>query len=478
VIMSKHYDYVVIGAGQAGTPLAGVLSKAGRKTALIERSHLGGCCINEGCTPTKTLIASGRVAYLAHRSGDYGVHPINAEDGRISIDMKKVRQRKRDIVTSFRGGTEVRTQSAGVDILMGEGSFKNSKTLLVKAADGTETTISADSFIINTGERPVKPLIAGLDSVPEFLVLDSTSIQELDEVPSHILILGGGYIGLEFGQLFSRLGAQVTIVQRAPRLLPREDSEIADCILKILRQDGIAVHLSTTAIKVASSSKNTVSLTIRSDDGEEHTLVGSHMLAAAGRTPNVESLNLTAAGVTSTKPNGAGYIVCNERLETNVSGIYVTGDVKGPPAFTHISYDDFRILQANLLHESVPPLTTTDRIVPYVCYTDPQMGHVGLHEAEARAKFPGTNIKTASMPMAYVARALEMDESRGMMKAVVDMESGLILGFSCLGIEGGEIMSMVQMAMMGGLRWEKLRDAVFAHPALAESLNNLWGFLK
>jgi len=262
--------------------------------------------------------------------------------------------------------------------------------------------------------------------------------------------------------------------------MPREDKDITASLLEIIKEDGITVHLNTTAEKISFSSPS-IELAIKSTDGStSSTVKGTHILFAAGRVPNVESLNISAAGIQT--QGKKGYIACNERLETNVPGIYVLGDVKGPPAFTHISYDDFRILQANLITHasdtSKAPLTITNRIVPYVAYTDPQLGHVGMHEDEARKAYPNDTIKTAKMPMTYVARALETEETRGLMKAVVHGESGRILGFTCLGVEGGEVMSIVQMAMMGGVGWEKLRDAVWAHPALAESLNNIWGFLE
>ncbi|KAI9843595.1 MAG: hypothetical protein M1838_002544 [Thelocarpon superellum] len=472
---SSHYDCVVVGSGQGGTPLASAFAKAGRRTALVESTHVGGCCVNDGCTPTKTLVASGRVAYLARRAADYGVHAPGAVDGQIAVDMAKVRQRKREIVTQFRGGGEARTKAAGVDLLMGQGSFQDAKTMLVKLQDGSERTISATSFFISTGERPAKAALKGLADVDPTRILDSTSIQELGVLPSHLICLGGGVVGLEFSQLFRRLGAAVTIIQRSPQLLPREDPEIAACLLEILEEDGIKVHLNASAVAVTQSTLNPIELTVRHKDGAEEAVAGSHLLLAAGRTPNTDMLNLASAGVETSK---RGYVVVNERLETNVTGIYAMGDVKGPPAFTHISYDDFRILRGNILEQTSPPLTYTNRMVPSVTYTDPQLGHIGLHEQEARAKFPERQIQTAKMPMSYVARALETDETRGMMKAVVDGQSGEILGFTCLGIEGGEVMTVVQTAMMGGVRWETLRDAVWAHPTLAESLNNLWGFLE
>ncbi|PVG03823.1 FAD/NAD(P)-binding domain-containing protein [Serendipita vermifera] len=479
--MAQQFDCIVIGSGQAGTPLSGAFAKAGKKTALIERAHIGGCCVNEGCTPTKTMVASGRVAYLTRRGQDYGVHTDREGNGPndVTVYMDKVRDRKRKIVESFRGGNERRVKVAGVEVFMGEGSFVDPKTIKVKMNDGSEKLLTSDLICINTGDRPARPNLPGVETLPPEIVLDSTSIMELDRVPEHLLVIGGGYIGLEFGQLFRRLGAKVTIIQRGPQLMPREDKDIVAALTDILKEDGIMIHLNTSAESIAASTTNGLELTIKHKSGGTERVTGSHILFAAGRVPNVEALNLAAAGVAT---SDKGNIQSNEQLETNVPGIYVLGDVKGGPAFTHISYDDFRILQANLLTNSSDPskakLTTANRIVPYVAYTDPQMGHVGLKEDEARKLYPNKTIKTAKMPMTYVARALETDETRGLMKAVVDADSGKILGFTCLGIEGGEIMSVVQMAMMGGVGYETLANAVWAHPSLAESLNNLWGFLE
>lgn len=459
---TTQYDVVIVGSGQAGGPLAGAMAQAGRKTALIEREHVGGTCINEGCTPTKTMIASGRVAYLARRGADYGV-----DTDSITIDMQRVRQRKRDIVESFRGGSERRVHEAGVHLLTGEASFSGPKTLDVRMNDGSTQQISADLIFINTGARPSQPDLPGIETVP---VLNSTSIMELDEVPEHLLVLGGGYIGLEFGQLFRRLGAAVTIVQRGKQLLGREDDDVAEAVAQILHEDGVEVLLETSAASVARANDGQIALSVRSPSGER-TLTGSHLLAAAGRTPNTDRLNLAAADIEIDKH---GFIKVNERLETNVSGIYALGDVKGGPAFTHISYDDFRIARTNLLENG--HATTTDRLVPYTVFIDPQLGRVGLSENEARAQ--GRKVRIAKMPMNYVARALEVDEPRGFMKAIVDGASDQILGFVVLGLEGGEIMSMVEIAMMGKLPYTALRDGIFAHPTLAESLNNLFGMLE
>src|SRR3954463_9521615 len=456
---AQHYDAVVIGAGQGGVPLALTLAQAGRKTALVEREHVGGTCINEGCTPTKTMVASARVAYMDRRSLDYGVR-----NGPVTVDMVRVRERKRDIVNSFRNGSEQRIKATnGLDLLMGEACFIGQKELEVHLNDGETLQLTAENIFINVGARPANPPVEGLDSVP---TLNSTSIMELDEVPEHLLVLGGGYVGLEFAQMFRRFGSEVTVVQRGKQLLAREDADVAEEVAKILREDGVEVLLETQAQRAEQTGDGKIQLTVHTPEGER-TLTGSHLLIAVGRPPNTDKLNLDAAGV---QTNERGFIKANERLETNVPGIYALGDVKGGPAFTHISYDDFRVIKTNLLEGG--DATITDRLVPYTVFIDPQLGRVGLSEQEAREQ--GRNVKVAKMPMNYVARALEVDEPRGCMKAIVDAGTGQILGCAILGIEGGEIMAMIQIAMMGGMRYTALRDGVFAHPTLAESLNNLF----
>jgi pyruvate/2-oxoglutarate dehydrogenase complex dihydrolipoamide dehydrogenase (E3) component len=460
--MATHYDAIIIGSGQAGGPLSTALAGSGRKTALIEREHVGGTCINEGCTPTKTMVASARVAYLARRGADYGVHT-----GPISVDMEVVRKRKRDIVTSFREGSEGRIKrSKDVDLLMGEARFIGPKTLEVRLNSGDVEQLTAELIFINTGERPSASGIEGIEHVS---ALNSTSIMELDIVPEHLLVLGGGYVGLEFGQMFRRFGSQVTVVQRGHQLLAREDSDVAEEVAKILREDGIEVLLQTSAQRVAQTSDGHIQLTVHSPHGE-HVLTGSHLLAAAGRTPNTDMLNLAVADVMT---DARGYIQVNDKLETNVSGIYALGDVKGGPAFTHISYDDFRIIRTNIIEQGQASIK--DRPLIYTVFIDPQLGRVGLNEKEAHEQ--GRNIKIAKMPMSYVARALEIDETRGFMKALVDADTKQILGAMILGIEGGEIMSMLEIAMLGKLPYTVLRDAIFAHPTFAESLNNLFSML-
>jgi pyruvate/2-oxoglutarate dehydrogenase complex dihydrolipoamide dehydrogenase (E3) component len=455
---SQQYDAIVIGSGQGGTPLSIALAQAGMHTGLIERKHVGGTCINEGCTPTKTMVASGRVAYLARRAADYGVHT-----GPLSIDMRRVRQRKRDIVESFRGSGEKRIQATqNLDLIRGEASFTDPKTLIVKSHDGASRTVSATRFFINAGARASRPKLDGLESVD---ALDNISVMELDIVPEHLLVLGGGYVGLEFGQLFRRLGSRVTIVQAGNQLLNREDPDVAEEVRKILQEDGIDILLNTKATRVEGQGK-TIRLYIQGHETSS-TLTGSHLLLATGRVPNSDTLNLAAAGV---KSDDRGFIQVNERLQTTAPDIYALGDIKGGPAFTHISYDDFRILRANLLeHKSA---STKDRFVPYTVFIDPQLGRIGLTEIEAGQQ--QRNIRVAKLPMSSVARALEVDETRGFMKAVVDAGTNQILGAAVLGIEGGEVMAVLETAMMGKLPYTALRDATYAHPTLSESLNNLF----
>ncbi|MGI9147571.1 MAG: mercuric reductase [Chloroflexota bacterium] len=456
---SRHFDDIVIGAGQAGGPLSSALARAGHRTVLIEREHVGGTCINEGCTPTKTMVASARVAYLARRGADYGVNI-----GPVSIDMLRVRQRKRDIVESFRAGSEERiVRTPGLDLLRAEARFIGPKTLQV----GPDQELTADRIFINVGARPSRPPIPGLDSVP---TLDSTSIMELDRVPEHLVVLGGGYVGLEFGQMFRRFGSQVSLVQRGPRLLGREDADIADAVADILRQDGVTVLLQTDAVRVAPGKAGSIQLVVRSAAGEQ-TLDGSHLLVAVGRTPNTDRLNLAATGL---EVDSNGFLPANDRLETKVPGKYALGDVKGGPAFTHISYDDYRIVKSNLLEHGSASIK--DRPVPYSVYIDPQLGRIGLSEDEARAS--GRQVQIAKMPMTHVARALEVDETRGFAKVIVDAATKEILGAAILGLEGGELMSMLEIAMFGKLPYTLLRDAIFAHPTLAECFNNLFATLS
>jgi pyruvate/2-oxoglutarate dehydrogenase complex dihydrolipoamide dehydrogenase (E3) component len=460
---ASHYDAIVIGAGQGGVPLSTALAGAGRRTALIEHDQVGGTCVNYGCTPTKTMVASARVAYLARRAGDYGV-----ETGPVGIDQRVIRERTRAIVASFRAGSEKRvTSTDGLDLIRGSATFAGPRDLAVSRADGPEQHLTADLVFIDTGTRNATPKIDGLAGVPH---LDSTSIMELAETPQDLIVLGGGYIGLEFAQMFRRFGSAVTIIQRGSQLLPREDEDIAETIRQILAEDGIDIRLETEATRVRNANGG-VEVTVTSKTGGEATVSGSHLLVAIGRAPNTDDLNLPAAGI---ETDDKGFIRVNERLETNVPSVYALGDVNGGPQFTHISYDDYRIIRDNLLDGG--HRTTGDRPVPYCVFTDPELGRVGLTERQAREQ--GRAFRVATMPMSRVARAREMDETRGVMKVLVDADTGLILGGAILGVWGGEVMTQLQLAMMGKLTCRDLSDAVFAHPTLAESLNNLLSTLS
>ena len=457
------YDAIIIGAGQGGTPLATALAREGWRTALVEEKHVGGTCVNEGCTPTKTMVASARAAYMGRRASDYGVGT-----GKVAVDMEKVRQRKRDMVNSFRRGSENRIRDTeNLDLFMGRARFTDRHSISITMNSGEEKRLKAERIFLNTGTRPRIPELEGIEDVP---YLTSTTVMELDTLPGHLLIIGGGYIGLEFGQMFRRFGSDVTIIHRGPQLLMREDPDIAEEVLDILREDGVEILLNTTPISAKVFRGSWVELTLKGDNGEK-TVAGSHLLLAAGRLPNTDSLDLHTAGVDLDK---RGFIRVNERLETSVPGIYALGDVKGGPAFTHISYDDYRILYANLVKNERRSMK--NRPVPYTVFIDPQLGRIGLSETEAQSL--GIRYQVAKMPMNWVARALEVDESRGVMKALVDPETAQILGAAVLGIEGGELMAMLQIAMMGKVPYTALRDAVFSHPTLAESLNNLFGTVE
>ena len=458
----KHYDALVIGAGQAGVPLARELARAGMKTALIEREYVGGTCINVGCTPTKTMVASARVAYLAQRGADYGVRT-----GNLTLDLKKVRQRKRAIVNSFRNGSQKRLEkTANLELIFGEVGFTGAKSLRIQMKQGGELQVSADQIFVNAGCRPAIPKIDGLDKVP---YLDSTSIMELGKVPKHLLVIGGGYVGLEFGQMFRRFGSRVTIMQSGKRLLSNEDPDVAKAVEAILREDGVQVLLKTKATLLRKVSGG-IALTVAMN-GKKKVVKGSHLLVATGRVPNTEALNLSAAGIATEE---RGFIQVNDRLETNLKGVFALGDIKGGPAFTHISYDDYRVIRTNLVEKG--KATIKGRLVPYTVFIDPQLGRIGISETEARKT--GKKVRVAKMPMSYVARALELDESRGFLKVIVDAKTDQMLGAAILGIEGGEIMSQIQLAMMGKLPYTVLKDAVFAHPTLAESLNNLFSHFE
>lgn len=470
----QMYDAIVLGSGQAGNPLAIALSKAGRKTALVEREHLGGCSANEGTAPSKTMIASGRVAHVVRHAHEHGV---SAGHGEVNVDLRAIQRRKRDVVNAIRSSTDRALVEAGVDVLLGEASFAAAgapPTVIVRLLNGGELHLRASNVFINTGARPSIPVLDGIETLRAPELVSSSSIMDVRAVPDHLLVLGGGYVGVEFAQLMHRLGARVTIVQRATQLMPREDMDIAAAVASILREDGIEVLLSSTATSVTSPRRGRVELRVRTSDGAERVLSGSSLLVATGRTPNADILKLRGVGVARTT---TGHIHVNEFCETSVPGIWALGDVAGPAAasFTHAAVDDYRVVSHNVLYPDDVPRSRFGRLVPYTLFMDPQLAHVGLHEKTARQV--GLRIRVARMSMSSVPRAVECGESRGIIKAIVDADTDRIIGFTCLGVEGGELMNTIQAAMLGHLKYHVLRDAVWAQPTLGEALNNLWDTL-
>ena len=455
----RNYDAIIIGSGQAGTPLAKKLAAAGLKTALLEQRYIGGTCINDGCTPTKTMIASARLAYLARQSKALGVYI-----GPISVDLKRVVSRKDKIVESFREGSETNLKSVtGLDIYYGEASFSAEKTIRVTSPDKKEIVMRADQIFINAGCKPSVPGIKGIDQIN---YLDSTSILDLKEIPGHLLIIGGSYIALEFGQMFHRFGSKVTVVEQAAQFLSREDDDVAEEMKNILEKEGLSILTGAETRRVKRNLDNRIEalLTV---NGQRKSITCSHLLMAVGRTPQTELLNLHLTGV---EIDENGFIKVNNKLQTNVKGIYALGDIKGGPAFTHISYNDHLVIVKNLLENK--PASIKNRMVPYCMFTDPQLGRIGLTEKEAKAK--GLKFKVAMIKMDRVARAIETGDTRGLMKAIVDKKTKRILGAAIIGTEGGELMTVIQMAMMGKITYPQIRDGIFAHPTYSESLNNLF----
>jgi pyruvate/2-oxoglutarate dehydrogenase complex dihydrolipoamide dehydrogenase (E3) component len=456
----EHVDALLIGSGQAANPLAGALARAGKRTVLVESRSIGGSCLNYGCTPTKTMVASARMAYEVRRAGEFGIAAtLNA------VEMPAIRERKRKMVASFVGATQKRLESQqGLEIIFGLARFTGIKSVQVALNSGGARSFSADWIIIDTGTRCTVPPIQGIDEVP---FLDNESIMELDRLPEHLLVVGGGYIGLEFGQMFRRFGSEVTLLNAGSHVLGREDADISAAVEKVLCEDGIELHQPVKVLRVrAEGERITLSYQRHGESGSE-IVRGSHLLLATGRAPNTNGLRLDQTGVATDEH---GFIRVNERLETNVPGVFAAGDVKGGPMFTHISYDDYRVLEANLLRGESRSIT--GRMVPYALFIDPQLGRIGMTEHEARAT--GRKIRVAKMPMTSIARAAETGELRGLMKVVVDAASEEILGAAVLGEQGGEMAAMLEIAMMGKLKYPVLQEAIFAHPAWAEALNNVF----
>lgn len=421
--------------------------------------------MNVGCTPTKTLIASGRVAYLTKRSAEYGIRTTG-----FGVDVETFLRRKNSVVLAAReGGTKSLLGTANLDLIFGIAAFTGPKEITVTKEDGSSETMTADHIFLNNGAHPAIPPIPGLADVP---YLTSSSILDLHVIPSHLAIIGGGYVSLEFGQLYRRLGSKVTIIETGGRFLPHEDEDIAAEIRRILEEDGIQILIGTSVVKVSPGDGIRLELSggVIEANLPVQVIEASHVLVATGRRPDTAGLNTAAAGI---RLDQHGYVVVNSRLETTVPGIYALGDVKGGPQFTHVSWNDHLIVYKNLIEKA--NLSTDGRVALYCLFTDPELGRVGLTENEARAR--GLNIKVATMPASYVSRARENDETRGLLKVIVNADDGKILGAAMLIVGGGELMSIVQMAMTGGLDYETVRDGMYAHPTFAESLNNLFAKL-
>lgn len=454
----KHYDAIVIGSGQAGSPLATQLAKAGKRTAIIEKRFVGGTCVNDGCTPTKTMIASAKAAYQAAHASALGVH---VDD--VQVDMKQIKARKDELVRSWRNGSQTGMEQAeNLDLLFGEATFIGDKALKVALNDGGELELSADLIFINTGTTPLIPYIEGLTDVG---YLTSTTILDLEEVPDHLLVIGGNYVALEFAQMFHRFGSKISVLERGPRIMSREDEDISESLMNILSEEGLNVFTNTQAIKFEPRDGQIIATL--SVNGDQQEITCSHVLVATGRKPSTEKLAPQVSGI---ELDEKGFVKVNVKLESNVKGIYALGEVNGGPAFTHISYNDYTIVYRNLIEGG--DYTTTGRPLPYCMFTDPQLGRIGLSEKQALEQ--GYNIKVAKLPMKQVARAQETGDTRGLMKAVVDADTRQILGAAILGEAGGEVMTVLQMAMMGGITHDVLKYGVFAHPTYSESLNNLF----
>src|SRR5438034_7546742 len=451
------YDAIIIGSGQAGNPLAYRLADLGWSVALIEKKHLGGTCINVGCTPTKTMVHRAQVAHYARNAARWGVNASN-----VSVDLAKIVAQKDEVVLSFRSGRQKQIDKRpNLRLYHGHARFVAPHQLQVG-----DDLPESEKIFINTGGRPTAPAIPGLDTVS---CLTNESAMQLMALPEHLLILGGGYIGLEFGQMFRRYGSRVTVLHTGKQIVSREDSEIAAELRKALEAEGLQFALNARTTR-AENKNGSVVLSYEGPAGSS-TVTGSHLLIAAGRVPNTDDLGLAKAGIATNKD---GSIKVNGRLEATVPGVWALGDCKGGPAFTHISYNDFQIIYGNLVEGK--SLTTDNRLVPYCVFTDPQLGGVGMTEKEARAK--GYKLKIGRCPMTYVARAIERGETAGLMKIVVDASNDRILGASILSSEGGELVQILGTLMLANQPYTLLKGAVYIHPTLAEGFFSLMEDVK
>jgi pyruvate/2-oxoglutarate dehydrogenase complex dihydrolipoamide dehydrogenase (E3) component len=454
---TERYDALILGSGNGGMYLAWHLARSGKRTAVVERRWIGGSCPNINCMPSKNVISSAKVSELAHHGASYG-----AMTGPVTIDMSKVRQRKRDMVEGVVAVVLEAYKSSGAELIMGEGHFVAPKTLDVHLNDGGDRQLAAEQVFINVGTRALIPNIPGLEAAQPMTNIEAL---ELDYVPRHLIIFGGGYAGLELAQAFRRFGSRVTILERGLQIVSQEDRDIADEIRRILSEEGIDIIVQADTLRVQGRSGDKVTLEVRTPSGER-SLEGSDILVAVGRSPNTAGIGLEVAGVELDK---RGFIQVNDRLETTAPAVWAIGECAGSPQFTHVSFDDYRIIRDNLAGGK---RSTRDRLIPYCMFTDPQLARVGLSEGEAERQ--RIDVRVARLPMASVLRAQTVGETQGFMRAVVSAQDDRILGFTMIGPEAGEVVAVVQTAILAGMPYTALRDAVVAHPTMAEGLNTLF----
>ena len=453
--MTRRFDAIVVGAGQAGPPMAGRLTEAGMTVAVIERKLFGGTCVNTGCIPTKTLIASAHAAHTARRGGDFGVSV-----GPVRVDMKRIKARKDEISGTSRRGVESWLKGmAGCTVIEGHARFVGPRRL---AVNGEE--LEAERIFLNLGGRAVVPDLPGLDKVS---YLTNTTMLELDVLPRHLVIVGGSYIGLEFAQMYRRFGAEVTVLERGPRLISREDEDISAAVKSILENEGIAVRLDADDIAFAPRGSD-IAVTVRKAEPE---IVGSHLLLAIGRRPNTDDIDLERAGIAT---DARGFITVDDQLRTNVPGIWALGDCNGRGAFTHTSYNDFEIAAANILDND--PRSLADRVPAYALYIDPPLGRAGMTEAEVRRS--GRKALVGMRPMTRVGRAVEKGETQGFMKVVVDAETKKILGAAILGVGGDEAIHGMLDVMSAKAPYTTLQRTMHIHPTVSELVPTMLGEMK